>query len=203
MKVKGRYIPQRVEFLSLLVALGLVLFIAVLSYRAWAVFDRRSQQIDITQQIVDGTNALLTSITDAETAQRGFLLTGEDRYLQAHQQALARILATFSAFRNTIASRRPDQALHVYALEPLIRRELDELQQTIKLRQVAGLDAALSVLQTDRGMAALDQIRQSCAEIQTVAYSRLKQYSEQSSSNPNQLGFVCTFGSLGLFILLL
>jgi len=134
MKITGRYIPQRVELLSLLVALGLVLFIAVLSYRAWAVFDRRSQQIDITQQIVDGTNALLSSITDAETAQRGFLLTGEDRYLQAHQQALARILATFSAFRNTIASRRPDQALRVYALEPLIRRELDELQQTIKLR---------------------------------------------------------------------
>ena len=135
---------------------------------------------------MDGTNALLSSITDAETAQRGFLLTGEDRYLQAHQQALARILATFSAFRNTIASRRPDQALRVYAIEPLIRRELDELQQTIKLRQVAGLDAALAVLQTDRGIAALDQIRQSCAEIQTGAYSRLKQYSEESRSSANQ-----------------
>jgi PAS domain S-box-containing protein len=203
MKIMGRYIPQRVEFLSLLVALGLVLFIALLSYRAWDVFDRRSEQFDITQQIVDGTNALLSSITDAETAQRGFLLTGEDRYLQAHQQALARILATFSAFRNTIASRRPDQALRVYAIEPLIRSELDELQQTIKLRQVSGLDAALAVLQTDRGIAASDQIRQSCAEIQAVAYSRLKQYSEESRSSANQLGFVGTFGSIGLFVLLL
>jgi CHASE3 domain sensor protein len=67
MKITGRHIPQRAEFLSLLFVLVLVLFIATLSYRAWSAFGRRSEQYAITQQIVDGTNVLLSSLKDADT----------------------------------------------------------------------------------------------------------------------------------------
>src|SRR5216683_6845413 len=110
MKIPGRHIAHRAELLSLLFALVLVLVIGILSYRAWASFGRRSEQLATTQQIVDGTNALLSSLKDAETGQRGFLLTGDDRYLEPYRRALIEIPATLNTLISTTASRRPDQA---------------------------------------------------------------------------------------------
>jgi len=69
-------IRQEVERFSLLIALLLVLLTAVLTYRAWAAFERTRREAQITQQVMYGTTALLASLGDAETGQRGFLLTG-------------------------------------------------------------------------------------------------------------------------------
>jgi len=203
MKITGRRIPQRTEFLSLFLALLLVLFIGLLSYRAWAAFGRRNDQFALSRQIVDDTNALLSSLKDAETGQRGFLLTGEDRYLEPYRHALVEIPDTLNALTNAASSRSFDQAQLVDALKPLVKNKLDELGQTIELRQRMGFDAALAVVRSDRGRAAMDQIRKSCSEIQAIAYGRLTQYYEESRSYANQLGFVGTFGSIGLFVLLL
>src|SRR5713226_7166989 len=178
MQTTSRKIPQTAEFLSLLFALALVLVIAFVSYRAWAALGRRSEQLSITQQIVDETNALLSSLKDAETGQRGFLLTGDERYLEPYRRALVEIPATLNTLTKTTANRRPDQARRIDALKPLVRNKLDELQQTIELRKGKGLDAALAVVRSDRGEAVMDQIRRSCSEIQTVAYGRLRQYSQ-------------------------
>jgi len=49
----------------------------------------------------------------------------------------------------------------------------------------------------------MDQIRQICAEIQTVANNRLTRYSEVSRSSANQVGLICMLGSVALFSLLL
>ena len=108
---------------------------------------------------------------------------------------------TLDALTSTSA-RRPDQAAHINALNPLVRNKLDELRRTIELRQNAGLEAALAV-RTDRGKAVMDQIRQVCSEIQMVAYGRLAQYSEESRASANELRFAGTFGCIGNFVLLL
>ena len=55
---------------------------------------------------------------------------------------------------------------------------MDELAQTIELRRSQGLDAALAVVRTDRGKAAMDQIRAICNEIQTTSYDLLTQQRE-------------------------
>src|ERR1700683_326695 len=90
-------VRQEAERLSLLVALLLVLFTAVLTFRAWAAFERNREEAQITRQVVDGTTALLASLRDAEAGQRGFLLTGSDRYLGPYRQALAGIPANLAA----------------------------------------------------------------------------------------------------------
>jgi PAS domain S-box-containing protein len=177
--------------------------IALLAYRAWTAFDTRSEQLTNTQQIVDGTNALLSSIKDAETGQRGFLLTGEDRYLGPYRQALVDVPATLGALANAAAGRNPDQTQRIEALKPLVWNKLDELKTTIELRQSNRLDAALARVRSDRGQNLMDQIRRSCAEIQTVAYGRLAEYTAETRRSVNQMGLLSTFGSIGLFVLLL
>ena len=82
MQTTRQKVPQTAERLSLAFAGVLVLLIGLLAYNTWLDFGRRSEQVEISQQVIDGNNALLSSLKDAEMGQRGFLLTGEDRYLE-------------------------------------------------------------------------------------------------------------------------
>jgi CHASE3 domain sensor protein len=71
------------EGLALLFALAVVLAIVFLSFRSWRASARHA--VELTQSTVSGIHALLLALTNAETGQRGFLLTGEDRYLDPYR----------------------------------------------------------------------------------------------------------------------
>jgi len=104
-------IRQEAERLSLLIALLLVLLTATLTYRSWAASERNRKDALITRQVLDGTTALLSSLADAESGQRGFLLTGSDRYLEPYQEALTRVPANLDALARSEAGRRLPQQL--------------------------------------------------------------------------------------------
>ena len=190
------------ELLPLLFALVVVSVIAILSYRGWTAFGHVSEQLAISQRVVEGTDDLLSSLKDAETGQRGFLLTGEDRYLEPYRQALKSLPAALNELGSAMALPRPDQAERIEALKPLVQEKLDELRQTIELYQSKRPDAALAIVRTDRGKALMDQIRQGCAEIQRIANGRITQYSQEAESSANQIGLIGTLGSISLFVLL-
>jgi PAS domain S-box-containing protein len=198
-----RKIPQGIELLSLIFALLVVSLIGGLSYRAWVAFSRGSEQLANIREVVKSTNALLSSLKDAETGQRGFLLTGEERYLDPYRQALTDIPASLKALVDATAIGSAGQAARVQALTPLIQDKLDELKQTIDLRRSQGPGAAVSMVLTDRGKDLMDQIRALGSEILTVALNGLAQYSANTSSSAYHLGLVSTIGSAGLLVLLI
>jgi len=190
------------EGLALLFALVVVLLMAVLSYRGWRATEHRVAQEEVTQQTVSGVNALLQAVTNAETAQRGFLLTGEDRYLQPYRQARADIPVLLKALRSTTMRRR-DQGQRIESLSPLMDQKLAELALTIDLRQSKGFDAALAVVRTDRGRALMHEIRGIGAEILTVTNARVSEYSKQARSTEHESGLISILGGASLFVLLL
>ncbi len=190
------------EGVALLFALGVVLLIAFLSYRSWSASRRNADQVDVTQRIASGINELLLLITNAETGQRGFVLTGEDRYLDPYRIARADIPLLLKSLR-TVTMRRPDQAQRIKSLSPLIEGKLAELASTIELRRSNGLDAALAVVRTDRGRVLMDQMRAICSEIQAVTNARLAEYSSAARWSEDQGGLISILGCASLFLLLL
>ena len=198
----GRPIAVGAERLWLFLALLVVLVVAFFSYRAWSAFGRQSEQIAITQRVVEGSNALLASVTEAETGQRGFLLTGRDVYLGPYREALKAIPGQLNSLEQA-TSARPDQRDRLERLKPLIRAKLNELQETIDLHNREDPRAAAEMVLTDQGKQEMDQIRQECREIQSVAYERLSLQSAQAFSSANLMGFVSAAGSLVLFTLLI
>ena len=171
--------------LTLLCALAVVLLIGFLSYRSWISFDRHTEQLEATQQLISGINALLLSLTDAETGQRGFLLTGDERYLEPYRQARTDIPVLLKSF-GTASLAHPDQAQRVERLNPLVNQKLEELEQTIELRRGKNLDAALAVVRTDRGRVLMDQMSGISSEIRDVAFGQLVQDSAQARSTGNE-----------------
>ncbi len=197
-----RSIPGGGERLLLLLALFVVLLIAFFSYRSWSAFNRQSEQLLITQRVAESTNGLITALADAETGQRGFLLTGRDSYLDPYRKAMVAIPGLLDSLVQA-AKARPDQSARLERLGPLIRAKLDEMKETIELRNSQGLEAGIALVLTDRGKLDMDRIRQLCQEIQSVSYDRLSRESAQAFSSADQIGFVGTAGSAALFVLLI
>ncbi|HTC91642.1 MAG TPA: CHASE3 domain-containing protein, partial [Bryobacteraceae bacterium] len=146
MRYEGTLVSLRSrEGLALLFALAIVLAIVLLSFRSWRASASHAEQVEVTQRTVSGINALLLALTNAETGQRGFLLTGEDRYLDPYRQACVDIPQLLRALR-LATEPRPDQAQRIENLSPVIDEKLAELARTIELRHDKGFDAALAVV---------------------------------------------------------
>src|SRR4029077_9851857 len=79
--------------LLVLLALGLLGTIVVISYRTTERFVAAGDEAARTSRILLQLEHTLSAIQDAETGQRGFLLTGDERYLAPYTEALARIAA--------------------------------------------------------------------------------------------------------------
>jgi len=100
----------------------------------------------------------LSTLKDAETGQRGYLLTGKDEYLKPYNDATEAIQGELNELtREAYVGNLP--AADLDKLSSAIDRKLNELQETIFLRRTEGLPAALTVVQTDAGMHTMETIR--------------------------------------------
>jgi PAS domain S-box-containing protein len=136
---------------ALLVANGIA--IAVLLGR----LEEARALVQRTDRVILAAELLLSDVKDAETGQRGFLLTGSERYLEPYRAALGSIEARLDEIEALAVA---DEArAFLPRLEALVREKLDELAQTVELKRGAGTEAALEVVRTDRGKTAMDELR--------------------------------------------
>lgn len=155
---------RRSKTVMLGIAGVILLVIVALSYREGQRYRRANADAAQIRQIVDSVDQLLFSLLDAETGQRGFLVTGEDRYLQPYDQAVQRIPIELATIRNLLAGR-PTEAEPLARLNTLVNQKLAELRQTIELRRTQGAAPALTIVASDQGKRAMDEIRDTCAQI--------------------------------------
>jgi len=144
-------LPIRAGFVLLLVACGLATFATVSSERAdsWV-----AHTLHVRETLVQ----LYSDVRDAETGQRGFLLTHDARYLTPYSRARSNIATTESLLSSLISDNAAQQTL-LGKLRPLIERKLDELQQTIALNTQGQRDVALDMVKTDMGLQWMQDIQ--------------------------------------------
>jgi CheY-like chemotaxis protein/signal transduction histidine kinase/CHASE3 domain sensor protein len=114
--------------------------------------------IQHSHEVIASLDDVLSTMQDAETGQRGFLLTGRDQYLAPYTEALERVGPEL----DSVKSLTRDNASQQERLVPLRRHvdaKLAELKQTIDLRRTTGIAAALAIVTTDRGKVEMDAIR--------------------------------------------
>jgi len=110
-------------------------------------------------QVTHGAlNRLLQSMLDAETGQRGYLLTGNDRYLEPYDKALASVQQDLDNLRNQFLDS-PDDLQELSLLSRQISRKLAEMELSLKLRRQGNEDAWKFILHTDVGMENMEAIR--------------------------------------------
>ena len=137
----------------------LTIFVGI-SYRQWELYRRANADSERSREIVAAIDAVLISTTDAETGQRGFLLTGEDRYLEPYNRALQELPNDLAALNRLLGNSQGFDELN-----SLTRLKLDELRQTIEVRRTRGQQSALAIVLTDQGKRTMDSIRALCEKM--------------------------------------
>jgi methyl-accepting chemotaxis protein len=183
----------------ILLGFGLPLLIAaavsIVSYRSTKELVEDAGAVARSHQILEKLGALLSTLKDAETAQRGFLITGEERYLGPYEESPRMIDQELRDLRE-LTFDSPAQQKRLAVLETLAANKLEELRQTIELRKRKGFAAALQVVASDRGRAVMDQAREVVREMDEEANERLRQRDEQERARAQTTIAVILFGGL-------
>lgn len=103
-------------------------------------------------------NRLLQSMLDAETGNRGYLLTGEESYLEPYEAAVSTVNENLTQLRTLVLGSAED--LEDFSqLSRQISRKLSEMELSLRLRRKGQEDAWKFVLSTDVGKQNMDAIR--------------------------------------------
>ena len=127
---------------------------------------------------------VLVLSVNAETGQRGFLLTGRPEYLTIKEQALARLPATLRALREATGDDAELDA-GVAAIERLSRDRNLVIERTITLARQGRIGEAVQVVRSGEGKALMDAMRAEIATLDTIEAQQLaqaKRRSERSSA---------------------
>jgi PAS domain S-box-containing protein len=187
-------------------ALLILLVVTLLSYQDWSAFQRSAPQVQHSRALLQQIEQTLSSVKDAETGQRGFVLTGNPEYLDVYNAAIAALPAELTTLRGLVASE-PALRTRVAALSDLIAEKLAELKETVALRQNEGFQAALSVVETNRGQRAMEDIRKLGVDLQNEVYAGLTQGVRERQEQGSRTrvttavgaGFLCVFLLLATF----
>lgn len=153
-----------------------------------------------SHEVIITLDELLSSTQDAETGQRGFLLTNNDRYLDPYNAAVDTIPAKIQEI-GELTSDNPAQVRRLPILKQHVDAKLAELKQTIDLRRTQGLEAALAIVNSDRGKVAMDAIRgQLSAMSREEAVLRAKRLQEMNSAYGTALVSGVLAGILGVLL---
>jgi CheY-like chemotaxis protein/CHASE3 domain sensor protein len=187
--------------LGFAVAVAAVCFMSLLTYRSLQSRSAAAQRVTHTLEVVERLESILSLLKDAETGQRGFLLTGEDSYLGPNDNAKAQ-LPTVMQRAHELVAEDPIQAQRLSGLEKTVHDKFSELDQTIALRRKGDLATALATVRTDRGRLLMDRIRSVITTMEDTERSALASR-EENWQHAELISSSVTFGSSALLLILI
>ena len=183
----GTKFTQKPHYVWLGAAVVLVMLEAGLFFATWTRFTEREQWSVHTRQVLEQIASVFSALTDAESGQRGYLLTGQEAYLTPYRKAVTSAPARLNELR-TLTSDNSGQQARIEKLRPLVALKLAELNETVELRRTRGAAAAVAEVTTDRGRLLMDQIRNVLSAMRAEETALLEQSSSRSDRGSRRLG---------------
>ena len=122
------------------ILLGIGLIIVVLIFNAglssWNTrqIAEATERVTHTNEVLDAMDAILVTMVDAETGERGYLITGDAQYLEPYNSAIAAIHENIEHLKDLTADN-PEQQARLPVLQERVDAKLEELERTIALRK--------------------------------------------------------------------
>jgi methyl-accepting chemotaxis protein len=175
-----------------------LLIVAFVGYRNITALIDNDRQVDHSHQVQSDLTLVLSVMKDAETGQRGFLLTGDDTYLDSYEAALRTVADVYQATLEVTADN-PTQQNRVTAMKPLMDAKLALIKQTIETRRSQGFDAALKIVQTNTGKLEMEQIRGLVADATRAETELLKKRAEEAEVSADATKEIILWGGFAGF----
>jgi PAS domain S-box-containing protein len=141
----------------------------------------------------------LSTVTDVETGQRGYLLTGQEFYLRPFVEADGRISRELQQLR-ALTSSTPSQG-QIADRIAVLSKKLAELSETVRLSHDQSSTAALAVVLSGRGNGLMTGLRNEGDRIHAEAEGALKDHQLAQSRNERELLSAASAGALSVLLL--
>jgi signal transduction histidine kinase len=186
-----RLLPLRV---LLPLALGVVVSLGVLGFAeiGYRRLEYANRAMSAALEMETSVNETLALIGEAESGQRGFLLTGDATYLKPYKSAIPKIDVASARLRDLVNSNGSELMMeHASQLNGLIAKKLNELESTLELNERSGREAAFQLIDTGLGQRLMEDIR-------SQAQSILDELRESSSRGGRRWAQDIEFGRVGM-----
>src|SRR3954469_10758427 len=188
--------------------IGAILLLAVLvinglvSYRATRTLIKDQDAVLHTHRVLAELEAILSTLKDAETGERGFIITGAPEYLEPYRAALLEIDGRIRELKRLIAIE-PEQQARIPLLEQKVAARLEGLKTGVHLRAINDEQGMKQLLQGGSGKRMMDDLRQYIAGMEGPEEQTLVQRTEEAraSARDTTLTFIVANAVCGLILL--
>ncbi|NOJ83501.1 methyl-accepting chemotaxis protein [Myxococcus xanthus] len=143
-------------------------------------------------RIIREVRALLM---DAESGQRGFILTGDEAYLVPYREAAVALQNDLSRLRDAMANH-PHQRARLNRLEPIVTQRVNRLEEGIRLRRQEGLEAGAKFIQAGQGREVMLQVKQVIDEMLVAEQERWDEHATAARDMAQRILWVLGIGTL-------
>jgi methyl-accepting chemotaxis protein len=178
----------------------ILLVVGTVAYRSTDVLIENNANVAHTHLVLEDIAQLLSLMKDAETGQRGFVITADEAYLEPYLGSLAPVAKTMENLRG-LTSDNPRQQCRLDEAEPLIAAKLAELKRTIEMRRTLGFEPTQKVVMSNEGKSAMDQLRKLLGAMDQEERDLLKQRGEAAEASASGAKTTISVGALLALVL--
>jgi CHASE3 domain sensor protein len=183
---------------ALLVCMALNAYLAVDHLRQMQKMAALTLESSMTQASISG---VLKDLTDMETGQRGYLLTGDRSYLQPYTTAKDKIATDFATLRGKLAGRAEDERSLESQLESLAKVKQVEMERTIDLRQKGYRHRSFMLVNTDEGKGYMDGFRSVTASLSSAESTNFMRFDRENGDALKKIFSATIVANCGLLLL--
>jgi signal transduction histidine kinase len=190
----------------LFAAFGLVLAFAltdaVVSYRMTLRLIENERWVTHTHEVLNELEGTLSALKDAETGERGYIITGDESYLAPYKTGIVEVQEHLGSLRSLTADNARQQR-RIAELAPLIARRLEQLQRGLESFRTAGPEAARATVLMGTGQQTMDAVRWIAAQMTASETALLRRRSEISRESGRTVLWTLSIANLLLVGLIL
>ncbi len=150
--------------LGFAIALLVLLVVSAVAFRSLSTLRTDEDAVVRSQQVLRVLEGVVSRLADAETGQRGYLLTGQERFLEPYEGAVRSIDGELVTLDTLITDHRSERR-YVATLRLLAARKLAIMGETVRLGRAGEFGRAIAIVRQGTGREIMDQIRRVGAEM--------------------------------------
>lgn len=174
--------------LWLVIGLGMLLVIAGVGAYSLREIVESDFWVNHTREVISTNQQLMIDVRDAEGAERGYIITGDEQYVGPYQAAVQDVPQTLARLRQLTVDN-PQQQQRVQDLGDLVALRLETLNQGVQQRRNSGFDSAQAVVQGGQGQIMAKKIGDASRAIEDQE-TRLLQQRENTRQTRVRAGFI-------------
>ncbi len=183
----------------ILLIAGMIALLGIVGTSLWLVSKVQTYFAELVEvrEVRSAAADLLSTLKDAETGQRGFVITGEENFREPYDNALKSVAERQQAFAEKVAGF-PEYAQRLTDIRRLVTDKLSELAETVAAVEGGQSASAVALVKTDRGRLLMDELRDQLGAIMADADRRLQEGVLDTLRSAGALQWTTVIGAIAI-----